>query len=55
MPILVFIIWIVSLVFLAIAAFYPPRSFNILAVGLFTWDLWLGLQFLIETTDPIRF
>lgn len=55
MEIIVFIIWIISLVFLGIAAFYPPRSFNILAVGLFALDLWLGLQFLMEQTDPLRF
>jgi hypothetical protein len=58
MPVLVFIIWIVSLVLLFIAAFMPrpwttPPA--IFAAGVFALDLWLGLQFLIEATDPIRF
>jgi hypothetical protein len=58
MPVLVFIIWIVSLVLLAIAAFYPrpwPQPHSFFAAGVFALDLWLGLQFLIEASDPIRF
>jgi hypothetical protein len=58
MAILTFIIWIVSLVLLAIAAFHPrpwPQPHSFLAAGVFAFDLWIGLQFLIEASDAIRF
>jgi hypothetical protein len=53
MHIIVLIIWIVSLVVLA---FEPAtrRPFTIGPLGLFLFDLWIGLQFLMEVTDPIR-
>jgi hypothetical protein len=57
MSIVTFIIWIVSLVLLGLAA-SNPRPFgyvNAFAAGVFAFDLWIGLQFLIETTDPITF
>jgi hypothetical protein len=54
MHIFVLILWIVSLVLLA---FEPARTrpFQPWGLGLFFFDLWLGLHFLIETTDPITF
>jgi hypothetical protein len=53
----VFFVWVVSLVLLAIAAFLPRPWYpaGLLAAGLFATDLWLGLQFLVEATDPITF
>jgi hypothetical protein len=54
MHVLTFFIWVASLVVLAIAAFFPNR-YNFVAVGLFLMDLWLGLQVLMEVTDPITF
>lgn len=57
MHILTLILWIVSLVLLAVAAF-APRPFwpgNAFALGVFAFDLWIGLQFLLELTDPITF
>jgi hypothetical protein len=53
MHIIVFIIWIVSLVLLAIGYYYPARHWP--ALGLFAFDLWIGLHFLLENTDPITF
>lgn len=53
MGVLVLILWIVSLVLFGIQAFYPNRS--ILAAALFAFDLWIGLHFLMEVTDPITF
>lgn len=55
MATLTFIIWIVSLVFLAIAAFWPRPAYNMLAIGVFGFDLWLGLHFMIETSNRITF
>jgi hypothetical protein len=53
MHIVVFIIWIVSLVLLAAGYYYPTRWWP--GLGLFAFDLWIGLHFLLETTDPITF
>jgi hypothetical protein len=57
MHVLVFIIWIVSLVLLFVAAFMPRPVWpsSAFALGVFALDLWLGLQFLLEVSDPIRF
>jgi hypothetical protein len=52
---LVLIVWIFSLAAFAFAAFWPPPQRNITAIGLLLFDLWLGLQFLIEVKDPITF
>jgi hypothetical protein len=54
MHIIVLILWIASLVVLA---FEPARArpFAIGSLGLFLFDLWIGLHFLIEVTDPITF
>jgi len=54
MHILVLILWIISWVLFALAAL-QPRPFNIVAGGLFFFDLWIGLTFLLEVTDPITF
>lgn len=54
MHVAVFIIWIVSLVLLAVEP-ARTRPFNPLGLGLFAFDLWLGLHFLLEVTDPITF
>lgn len=57
MHVFTLILWIVSLVLLALAAL-APRPFtyaNTLPAGVFFFDLWIGLQFLIEVTDPITF
>jgi hypothetical protein len=51
MHVLVFIIWIVSLVLLAVGFNYPARWWP--GLGLFAFDLWIGLHFILETTDPI--
>lgn len=57
MHIVTFILWIVSLVLLAIAAFMPKPVWpsSAFALGVFAFDLWIGLQFLLELTDPITF
>jgi hypothetical protein len=55
MALITFLLWIVSLVLLALAAFFPFGQYNLLAAGLFVMDLWLGLQWTVETTDPITF
>lgn len=52
MEVIVFIIWVISLALFGIATFMP-RPFNIMAGGLLAFDLWIGLQFLVEATDPI--
>ena len=52
MHVAVFIIWIVSLVLLAVP---PIQTRAWPGLGLFAFDLWLGLHFLLETTDPITF
>jgi hypothetical protein len=57
MHVFTLILWIVSLVLLALAAL-SPRPFTYLNAGwagLFFFDLWIGLQFLIEVSDPITF
>lgn len=54
MHVLVFVIWIVSLVLFAFEAL-RPRPFNVLAFGLFAFDLWIGLHFVLEVTDPLTF
>jgi hypothetical protein len=51
MAVITFIIWIVSLALLGVAAF-RARPADISMLGLFAFDLWIGLQFLIETSDP---
>jgi hypothetical protein len=54
MHIVVLIIWVASLVVLA----FEPATQRPLTVGpwgLFLFDLWIGLQFLIEASDPITF
>jgi hypothetical protein len=53
MTTIVFICWIVSLVLLAIAAWFPARTYNLVAAGLFFFDLWVGLQTLVEGGDRI--
>jgi hypothetical protein len=45
-----FIIWIVSLVLLF---FKPYASRDWGGLGLFAFDLWLGLMFIIEAGDRI--
>lgn len=57
MHILTLILWIVSLVLLAVAAFMPRPVWpgSAFALGVFAFDLWIGLQFLLELTDPITF
>jgi hypothetical protein len=54
MSLLVLICWIVSLVLFALAAL-QPRPFNVVAGGLFFFDLWVGLTYLMVVTDPITF
>jgi hypothetical protein len=54
MHVFVFCIWVASIVVLGIASFMP-KPYALLNIGLLLFDLWLGLQFLIETTDPVRF
>lgn len=53
MTTIVFIFWIVSLVLFAIAAYFPARAYNLVAAGLFFFDLWLGLQMLVEGGERI--
>jgi hypothetical protein len=56
MHIFTLFIWIISLVLLFLAAFAPRPyvwSASIGWAGLFAFDLWIGLQFLIVATDPI--
>jgi hypothetical protein len=54
MATITFVVWIASLVVFAIAALFPNR-WNLVAVGLFLFDLWVGLQMTVETSDPIVF
>lgn len=57
MHVLTLIIWIASLVLLLVAALMPRPAFpaSAFALGVFAFDLWIGLQFLLEQTDPITF
>jgi hypothetical protein len=52
MHVIVLILWVVSLVLFA----YGPattRPITVAPWGLFFFDLWLGLQFLIEASDRV--
>lgn len=55
MHIITLIVWIFSLAFLL----YTPATTRPFVfgwnIGLFLFDLWLGLQFLIATPNPITF
>jgi len=51
MHILVLFIWVASVIVLAIDAFMP--AIKLQSLGLLLFDLWIGLQFLIETPDPV--
>lgn len=56
MHIVVFILWIISLVVLALVPGQDRFVRNTWAWGgwgLFLFDLWLGLHFLIETSDRV--
>ena len=57
MHILTLILWVASLVLLAVAALMPRPMWpsGAFALGVFAFDLWLGLQFLLELSDPITF
>jgi hypothetical protein len=51
------VLWLLSLVLLGVAAL-AQRTDTAAGLALAGWlvvDLWLGLQFLVETSDPIRF
>jgi hypothetical protein len=50
MHLVVFIIWIVSLVLLFFRP-YTTREWH--GLGIFAFDLWLGLHFIIEAGDRI--
>jgi len=54
MHVIVLLLWMASVILLAIAALLP-RPVKLEWLGVCLFDLWLGLQFLIETTDPITF
>lgn len=54
MHVIVLILWIVSLVLLLVEP-VTTRPFTWTANwGLFFFDLWLGLHFLLETNDYVR-
>jgi len=57
MHIITLFLWVISVVLLFVAAL-APRPFGVASfgwVGVAVFDLWIGLQFLIEATDPITF
>jgi hypothetical protein len=49
------IFWIASLVLFAIKAFMARPGWDITALGLLAFDLWLGLHFLMTSGDRITF
>lgn len=53
MHVLVFIVWIISLVALAADASRTRPAWNLTSIGLFLFDLWIGLHALIVSDDPI--
>lgn len=54
MHVIVLLIWMASFILLAIEALVPP-GVKIGWLGLCLFDLWLGLQYLLEVSDPITF
>jgi hypothetical protein len=55
MLIIPLIFWIVSCVLFAIKAALARPGWDLTALGLLAFDLWLGLHFLLESGERITF